>query len=142
MAENKTQATDASVEGYLEAIDDEGRRADCRTIGQLMARVTQQPARMWGSSIVGYGSYHYRYESGREGDSCLVGFSARKTDISVYLMAGSPDQAALLAKLGRHKMGKACLSLRRLGDVDLQVLEQLIADSVAEVKCRHGSGAA
>ena len=92
---------------------------------------------MWGSSIVGFGSYHYRYESGREGDSCATGFSSRKTDISVYLTASFPGQEALLARLGKHKMGKACLSIRRLSDIEIGVLEQLVAGSVEAVRERY-----
>ncbi len=94
---------------------------------------------MWGPSIVGFGSYHYRYESGREGDSCAVGFAARKGDISLYLMGGFPEREALLAQLGRHKAGKGCLYLRRLSDVDLQVLERLVTASYAAVKARYGA---
>ena len=138
MAENKTRATDASVADYLAAIADEDRRKDCEALARLMAKATKQQPVMWGTGIVGFGSYHYKYESGREGDSCLVGFSSRKGDISVYLLAGFPGRDELLAKLGRHKMAKACLYLRRLGDVDLKVLEQLVAGSAAEVKRRHG----
>jgi len=138
MAENKTRATNASVTAYLSAIADEGRKRDCATIAEMMARITQAPARMWGTGIVGFDSYHYRYESGREGDAPVTGFSSRKSDISVYLSTGAPDQEALLARLGRHRMGKACLSIRKLADVDMDVLEQLVAGSVAEVRRRHG----
>jgi hypothetical protein len=138
MVENKTKATAASVAAYLAAIADEGRRQDCEALARLMARVTKQPPVMWGPGIVGFGSYHYRYESGREGDSCLVGFASRKGDISVYLVAGFPGREELLARLGKHKMGKGCLYVRRLGDLDLQVLEQLVVGSVAEVQRRYG----
>ena len=137
MAENKTKATKASVADHLAAIEDEARRQDCEALARLMAKATKQPPMLWGTSIVGFGSYHYKYESGHEGDSCLVGFSSRKGDISVYLMADFPDRDELLAKLGRYKMAKACLYLRRLSDVDLKVLEQLVAGSAAEVKRRH-----
>ncbi|MCE1204897.1 MAG: DUF1801 domain-containing protein [Holophagaceae bacterium] len=140
MAENKTKATAASVAAHLAAIADETRRKDCEALAQLMARATHEPPRMWGPSIVGFGSYHYRYESGREGDSCLVGFASRKGDISVYLMGSFPEREALLAKLGRHKVAKACLYIRRLGDVDLAVLEQLVARSAASAKDRYGTG--
>jgi len=138
MAENKTKATEASVDGYIAAIDDEARRKDCATLAELMANATKQKPKMWGTSIVGFGSYHYRYESGREGDSCLTGFSSRKGDISVYLMASFPGRDELLSKLGKHKMGKACLYVRKLSDVDLKILEQLIVGSVAETKRRYG----
>jgi hypothetical protein len=138
MAENKTKATDASVDAHLAAIDDDSRRKDCETLAKLMAKATKQKPVMWGTSIVGFGSYHYKYESGREGDSCLTGFSSRKGDISVYLVAGFPGRDELLSRLGRHKMAKACLYLRKLSEVDLKVLEQLVAGSVAEMKRRHG----
>lgn len=138
MTENKTKPTDANVSAFLGAIEDERRREDSQTLLALMGRVTGKPAVMWGTSIVGFDTYHYRYESGREGDWAVTGFSPRKGDISVYLVAASADQADLLARLGRHKMGKACLYIRRLSDIDLAVLEQLIAASVAEVKQRYG----
>jgi len=138
MAENKTKATEASVDGYIAAIDEESRRKDCETLAKLMAKATKQKPIMWGTSIVGFGSYHFKYESGREGDSCLTGFSSRKGDISVYLIGSFPGRDELLAKLGRHKMAKACLYIRKLSDVDLEVLEQLVAGSVAEMKRRYG----
>jgi len=138
MAENKTKATEASVDGYIAAIDEESRRKDCETLAKLMAKATKQKPIMWGTSIVGFGSYHFKYESGREGDSCLTGFSSRKGDISVYLIGSFPGRDELLSKLGRHKMAKACLYIRRLSDVDLEVLEQLVAGSVAEMKRRYG----
>lgn len=142
MAENKTKPTDASVQDYLAAIEDETRRKDCQALAKLMAKATSHQPKMWGASIVGFGSYHYKYDSGREGDFCLAGFSPRKGDISIYLMgcsSGSPQQEALFAKLGRHKMGKACLYVRKLSDIDLAVLEQLVVDSVAELQRRYGA---
>ena len=138
MSENKTKSTDADVSAFLDAIGDDQRREDCRTLLALMGRITGKPAVMWGPSIVGFDTYHYKYESGREGDWAVTGFSPRKGDISVYLTAGSPEQDDLLARLGRHKMGKACLYIRRLADIDLAVLEQLITASVAEVRRRYG----
>ena len=137
MAENKTKPTDASVESYIAAIDDESRRKDCEALVKLMTKATKQKAKMWGSGIVGFGSYHYKYDSGREGDSCLTGFSSRKGNISVYLVANFSGQDELLSKLGKHKMGKACLYIRKLSDIDLKVLEQLVVGSVAEVRRRH-----
>jgi hypothetical protein len=138
MSENKTRATEASVEDYLAAIPDPGRRADCRWLAELMSRVTGCAPKMWGPSIVGFDQYHYRYASGREGDMCVTGFSSRKGGLAVYLVVSGPEQEALLGRLGRHQMGKSCLTLRRLSDVDREVLEQLVADSVAEVRRRHG----
>jgi hypothetical protein len=137
MAENKTKATDASVDSYIEAIDDEPRRKDCEALAKLMARTTKQKPVMWGPSIVGFGSYHYKYESGREGDSCLVGFSSRKGDITVYLLADFPGRDELLARLGKHKTTKGCLYIRKLSDVNAKVLEQLIAVAFAEKKRRY-----
>ena len=137
MAENKTKPTGASVESYFAAIEDDTRRKDCRALAKLMTQATKQQPKMWGTSIVGFGSYHYKYASGREGDSCLTGFSSRKTDISIYLTGSFPGHDELLAKLGKHKMGKACLYVRQLSDVDLKVLEKLIVGSVAEIKRRY-----
>jgi len=108
MAENKTRPTGASVEAYIATVADEERRRDCEILASLMTRVTGEPAAMWGDSIVGFGSYHYRYESGREGDAPLVGFSPRKGDISLYVLAGYEGEAAFLARVGRHKGGEAC----------------------------------
>ena len=139
MAENKTKATGASVESYLSGIADETRRGDCKTLAALMAKATKQPPKMWGTSIVGFGSYHYKYESGREGDSCLTGFSSRKGDISIYILADFPGREELLARLGKHKTGKGCLYIRKLDDVDPEVLVQIIASAVAERKRHYGA---
>ena len=138
MAQNKTTANDASVAAYLAAIADEGRRQDCQALAALMTQATGEPAVMWGAAIVGFGSYHYQYDSGREGDACVVGFSSRKADISVYLVGEFPEREALLARLGKHKTAKACLYLRKLDDVDLAVLRDLIAASAAARKRHHG----
>jgi hypothetical protein len=138
MAENKTKATTASVEQYLAAIEDPVRRADCEALSRLMAKASKQPAVMWGTGIVGFGSYHYVYESGREGDSCLTGFAARKGDISLYLTAEVLAQKEQIAKLGKVKISKGCLYVRKLADVDLKILAQLVADTCAERKKRYG----
>jgi hypothetical protein len=138
MAENKTKPTQASVESYIAAIDDEVRRKDCQTLVKMMTKATKQPATMWGASIVGFGSYHYKYESGREGDSCLVGFSSRKSEICLYLTAGVLGQEALISKLGKHKTGKGCLYVRKLADVDLEVLERMIVGAFVERKQHYG----
>lgn len=137
MAELKTQQTDASVQAYLEAIDDEQRRHDCMAITVLMRRVTKEEPKMWGAGIVGFGSYHYKYESGHEGDACLVGFASRKGDISLYIMSGFESRERLLAELGKHKTGKACLYIKRLSDVQIPVLEKLISESVAHIRRRY-----
>jgi hypothetical protein len=137
----KTQLTQASVEEYLANIADEARRADCQALTRLMAAVTREKPRMWGANIVGFGSYHYQYDSGREGDMCLAGFSSRKDSISVYVVVDTPAQRQLLAKLGKHKSStSACVYLKRLADVDQDVLKQVIAGSVAEVKRRYSQG--
>ena len=136
MAENKTKPTGASVQSYLAAIDDDTRRKDCEALTKLMARATKNPAKMWGSSIVGFGSYHYKYESGREGDSCLVGFSSRKGEISVYGLNAALDARELLARLGRHRAGKGCVYIKTLADVDLTVLARLVASAAS----RKGGG--
>ena len=138
MAENKTKQTDASVEAYFDAISDDQRREDCRALSKLMTKVSKQKPKMWGAGIVGFGSYHYKYESGREGDSCLVGFASRKGDISVYLMGDFPGKARLLEQLGRHKMGKGCLYVRTMSDVNPDILERLVAGSIAAVSERYG----
>lgn len=136
-AGNKTVATTSPVAAYLAAIPDAKRRADCEALVAIMSAVTGCPPAMWGAGIVGFDSYHYVYESGREGDMCVVGFSSRKGDISIYLTADFPGRDALLAKLGRHSMAKACLYVRTLADVDRAVLEKLVAGSVAERRRRH-----
>ena len=135
---NKTQPTTADVGAYLDAITDPERRRDCEALVALMSRVTGAPATMWGTGIVGFGQYHYRYDSGREGDMCATGFASRRGDISIYLVADGTDQPALLQQLGRHKRGKACLYVRRLSEVDTGVLEQLVRQSVGEVRRRYG----
>ncbi len=134
MADNKTRETGASVASYMAAIADDDRRKDCKALAKLMTKVTKEPAKMWGTSIVGFGSVHYKYDSGREGDMCLVGFSSRKAEISVYGTGSAPAREKLLAKLGKHKTGKGCLYIARLDDVDLGVLEQLITASVRTKK--------
>ena len=137
MAETKTKPTGASVDAYLAARASPEQQADCKAIMAICKRVTKQQPKMWGPSMVGYGSYTYRYESGHSGDAFLTGFAVRGKELVVYLMAESPEQVALLAKLGRHKMGKSCLYFRRLSDLDVEILEELIAGSVADVRRRY-----
>ena len=139
MAENKTKPTGASLSSYLSRIKDESRRKDCAALARLMRKATKQPAKIWGANIVGFGSYHYKYASGHEGESCLAGFASRKSDITLYLSADFPSRDRLLPKLGKHKAGGGCLYIRRLSDVDLKVLEQLIASAVKERRRRYGS---
>jgi hypothetical protein len=138
MAENKTKPTGASVEDNIAARGSEQQRADCRELMALLKKATHQPPRMWGPSIVGFGSYRYTYESGRTGEAPLAGFAIRGRELVIYLVARQDEQKALLSKLGPHKMGKSCLYFKRLADLDRSVLEKLVAASVAEVKRRYG----
>ncbi len=141
MAELKTAPTKASVAKFVAAVEDEARRADCAVLMEMMERVTGATPVMWGPSIVGFGSYHYRYASGREGDWMLAGFSPRKRDLTVYVMAGFQGKEKLLARLGRHKTSAGgCLYLKRLADVDLAVLEELVRDSVERLRRAHPAG--
>lgn len=128
-AELKTRRTMASVEGFLEGVD-EARRDDCRTLLRIMKKATGEGPRMWGSTIVGFGTYHYKYDSGREGDWFLTGFSPRTQDLTIYITSGFDRHEALLARLGRHRIGKSCLYVKRLADVDLAVLETLLSASI------------
>jgi hypothetical protein len=137
MAENKTQATAASVEAFLDTVPDEQRRTDARTVAALMAKVSGQPAAMWGPAIVGFGKYRYKYDSGRVGEMCRIGFSPRKAALTLYLASGYPMREALLARLGKHSTGKGCLYLKSLADVDMAVLEELIAGSLADNRARY-----
>ena len=134
MAENKTQKTGASVDGFLAALEHPRRREDGRALLRMMREVTGLEPEMWGPSIIGFGDYHYRYASGREGDFFLVGFSPRKQSLSLYLPAGFPEYGALLAALGKHRKAASCLYVNKLADVDLAVLRELVARSFAHVK--------
>lgn len=138
MAETKTRPTDAGVDAYLASKANPEQLSDCQAIMAMCKRVTGQPPKMWGPSIVGYGSYTYRYESGRTGDACLVGFAVRGKELVLYLLAENAAQIDLLAKLGKHRMGKSCLYFKRLADLDVKVLEALIAGSVSEIERRYG----
>jgi Domain of unknown function (DU1801) len=131
MAENKTQATDADVTAFIAGVADEAQRADAHTIAAMMARLSGEPPKMWGPSIIGFGSYHYKYDSGREGDTLRIGFSPRKGQTVLYLPGTIPGQADLLARLGKHKEGKGCLYIKRLGDVDMAMLEEMAVASLA-----------
>lgn len=131
---NKTIATDASVDAFLDGVADERQREESRTLIALMQDVTGRSATMWGPSIIGFGTYHYRYESGREGDMCQVGFSPRKGKFAIYILAGFDRYDDLMARLGRYKTGKSCLYVTRLEHIDLDVLRELVAASVAYVR--------
>lgn len=134
MAELKTTKTGTSVTDFIAGIEDERQRKDSKTLVKLMKTVTESEPKMWGPSIVGFGSYHYEYASGRTGDWMLTGFSPRKGNLSIYIMSGFTDEAALMQKLGKYKVGKSCLNVKRLEDVDLKVLGQLVSESVAYMK--------
>jgi hypothetical protein len=139
MRENKTKATNASVGDYIASRANEEQRADCKALMALFKRVTRQRPKMWGPSIVGYGSYRYTYESERTGEICLTGFAIRGRVLVVYMLAEGKEQQALLARLGKHKMTKSCLYFKRLADLDETVLGQLVANSVAGMKRRYGT---
>lgn len=130
-AENKTKPTAASVDEFLDAIEDPKRRADCRTLIPLHERLTGEKATMWGPGIVGFGKYHYKYASGREGDAPLGAFSPRKGDLTIYFHGGFAEFAAeQLSRLGKHKSSVSCLYVKRLSDIDLGVLEEILAESI------------
>lgn len=139
MAENKTKPTSLSVPAFIDAIADPTRRADAKALVGVMQSATGEKPRMWGSSIIGFGSSHYRYESGREGDMPLIGFSPRKAATVLYNVIGSDDSEALLPKLGKHTIGKGCLYIKKLADVNQQVLENMIAKSLAASRSRRAS---
>lgn len=128
-AELKTKETTASVDAFIDK-QPEAIAADCRTIMQLMKKATGEEARMWGPGIVGYGRYAYKYETGREGEWMITGFSPRKANLTLYIMMGFEEEAALMEKLGKHTTGKSCLYIKKLSDVDLKVLEKLIVKGV------------
>lgn len=134
MAELKTKPTTSSVSAFLNSIQDDQRRKDCLEVARIMKRVTGTAPRMWGSTIVGFGQYHYKYASGREGDWFLAGFSPRKGDLTLYITSGFDGHDDLMRKLGRHKTGRSCLYIKQLDDVDRKVLMALIERSVSWMK--------
>ena len=134
MSDLKTQPNDASVEAFLNSVENEKRKADGLEILELMKEVTGEPAKMWGDSIIGFGSYHYKYDSGREGDWFLAGFSPRKQSLSVYITAGFKQYDEILSRLGKHKLGKSCLYINKIEDVDREVLQELVEASVEHMR--------
>ena|SRR5689334_15127275 len=138
MAENKTTPTGASVDDYIASRASAQQQADCRKLMTLFRRVTRQPPKMWGPSIVGYGRYHYTYDSGRTGEAPVAGFAIRGREIVIYLLTEGDTQRVLLSRLGEHRIGKSCLYIKRLSDLDYSVLETLVTNSVADVKQRYG----
>ncbi len=129
MLENKTKQTNESVEKFINTIEDETKRRDCFEISEMMQAISRNEPKMWGPSIIGFGVRHYKYESGREGDICKIGFSPRKNNITLYIINDNPRQQELLTKLGKHKTGKGCLYINKLGDIDPAILKKLIKAS-------------
>jgi hypothetical protein len=135
MAETKTRPTDVAVEEFIAKVDDPQKRADSHVLVEMMQRLTGDKPKMWGPTIIGFGSYHYKYASGHEGDACMAGFSPRKAEFSIYLSPEPTEKRdALLARLGKHRMGKGCLYVKRLDGLDMNVLEQLVIDGIDVAK--------
>ncbi len=137
MAELKTQPTKIAPADYIAAVEHRTRREDAQTLLQLMQRITGWDAVMWGPSIIGFGEYHYKYDSGHEGNSMRTGFSPRKANLVLYIMPGYTDYSEILARLGKHKMGKSCLYINKLADIDLDVLEELIRAGLADMDKKY-----
>ena len=134
MAESKTKAEPVDPAAYLDTVGPAQREADGKALAAMMARVSGCPPVMWGPSIIGFDRYHYRYESGREGEMCRIGFAPRRAELVLYVLSDFPGQAALLERLGKHKTGKGCLYIKRLSDVDEGVLEELVSASLTANK--------
>jgi len=139
MADNKTKPTKLSVAAFIAKLTDQIRRADAKTLVRLMQSASGEKPKMWGPSIIGFGTYHYRYDSGREGDMPVIAFSPRKAATVLYNMSGFSDSGALRAKLGKHMTAKGCLYIKKLADVDQKVLETLVVKSVAAMRARYPS---
>lgn len=137
MAELKTKATEAGVADFIAAVPDDTRRKDADAICAMMARLTGEEPKMWGPSIIGFGSYRYTYDSGHSGEMCRIGFSPRKAELVLYVLTGKPEQEALLARLGKHRTGKSCLYIKKLADVELAVVEQLVATAKAHMDATY-----
>ena len=139
MAELKTSVNDGDVQAFLDSVEHERRQKDAFAALDMMQRITGKPPKMWGASIIGFGSYDYKYKSGREGSWFLTGFSPRKQNLTFYIMGGFPEYDELRTKLGKHKTGKSCLYINKLADVDLKVLEQIIASSVQSLTEKYST---
>ena len=137
MAENKTKATEVSPAAFIKQLKDEQKRKDCEELVVMMKEITGKPPKMWGPSIIGFDQYHYKYESGREGDACLAGFSPRSQALTLYIGEAPLDDEKLMAKLGKHKRSKGCLYIKTLADVDRTVLRTLVKRSVEETRKRY-----
>ena len=142
MAETKTRPTPVSVDDFLAKVENPERRADGETVRAMMTRITGETPQMWGPSIIGFGSYDYRYDSGHSGTACRLGFSPRKAELVLYVLTGSEEQATLLARLGKHKIGKSCLYIKRLKDVDQGVLEELTRSALDYMNAKYPPGSA
>jgi Domain of unknown function (DU1801) len=138
MAENKTKLTAADVGAFLEAVPNERRRADAKQVCAMMERLSGEPPRMWGPTMVGFGRYHYKYESGREGDAMRIGFSPRSAALVLYVLDGFPRQDEILARLGKYTAGKCCLYIKKLSDIDESALEELIGASLDYMRELYG----
>lgn len=137
MAENKTKATKVSVKKFIDAVEDEQKRKDSNVLLDMMKKITKEEPKMWGPTIIGFGSYHYKYASGHEGDTCMIGFSPRKPAFSIYVMCGKNKYQNHFKKLGKHKLGPGgCLYVKSLSDIDLKVLKELVAESVKDTKSK------
>ncbi|MGV3457838.1 DUF1801 domain-containing protein [Sphingomonas sp.] len=137
MAEIKTKPTPVDVGAFIDAVENPVRRDDAKRVCAMLERITGEPPNMWGPSIIGFGSYHYRYDSGHEGDMCRLGFSPRKAELVLYILTGEPDEAEKLARLGKHKTGKSCLYIKKLADVDMAVLEEIASDALSYMDSKY-----
>lgn len=137
MAEIKTKPTEVTAADFIAAIENSDRREDAKTVCAMMERITGQPPKMWGPSIIGFGSYHYKYDSGHEGDMCRLGFSPRKAQLVLYILTGAEGEEAQLARLGKHKTGKSCLYINKLTDVDTDVLEEMTRGALAWMNAKY-----
>ncbi|HTR01293.1 MAG TPA: DUF1801 domain-containing protein [Candidatus Acidoferrum sp.] len=140
MAAIKTKKNTASVADFMDAVPNETRRADAKAVAKLMRKITGKPPKMWGPSIVGFDQYHYQYDSGHEGDLCMLGFSPRGSALVLYLLVGFDGQEAMLKQLGKHKRGKGCLYINKLADVNMDVLEQMMRATYAWMQAKYPKG--
>lgn len=137
---NKTQENDGDVAVFLDGVESDTRRADAKVVLEMMERITGWPAKMWGATIVGFGSYHYKYDSGREGDFMRVGLSPRKANLVIYILPGYTDFSDILARIGKYKKGKSCLYINKLADVDMSVLEELVEAGLEDMAEKYPVG--
>lgn len=137
MAETKTKPTQISVEAFIDAVENPVRRDDAKEVCAMLERITGDLPKMWGPSIIGFGSYHYKYDSGHEGDMCRLGFSPRKAELVLYVLTEDPGQTEKLTRLGKHKTGKSCLYIKKLADVDMGVLEEIATDALSYMNRKY-----